>query len=1002
MEVRKSRLFLAVPFTAGLLLAGQAAYAAPSPEPAPLQATQQTLTVRGTVSDNTGETLMGVAVTEEGNSKNVAVTDLDGNFTIRVHRGAVLKFSYVGYKSMTQTVTGTSMQVTMETDAQMLDEVIAIGYGTVRKADLAGSVSVLSDKAFEAQPITNVAETFQGRVAGVTVINDGIPGGSPRIRIRGTNSINKSNEPLYVVDGLVRESGLDGINTEDISSMQILKDASSTAIYGSRGANGVVIITTKKGKAGVTNVTLDVNLGWSKASHLPDILGTKEYAQGLVDYNGVDSAELADYLNGSNPGIDWKDEVFQTGMTQNYKLVVSKGGDNTQFFISGNYMKHEGIITDSQYERYAARVNVTSEIYSWLSATVDVNASHGIGKGIGGFVVGGYNPLWIAFNYSPSMNMYVDPDVANPIYARDQYGSIQESPMATIKGANERRKDVLNGHFDLRFKIMPGLTFTTSNGVDYYNYYGYGMSSSNRFEGASSSMNNNNTNRWFLQTSNNLTYNGTFNEKHHLTATGVWEATKSTSRGMGISGDNLIMESLGWYNVGATASRNATNSYSEWSLLSGVARVIYNFDNRYMLTGTFRADGSSKLTNKKWAYFPSIAGAWTISNESFMEGLNPTISNLKLRASWGIIGNQDIAPYSTLGMLSQTSTYYGNKTAVTGFWQNAVATPDLKWEKTNQVDVGIDAAFCNGRFDVSLDWYYKHTTDALLQVTAPSYLGGSRYYMNAGKVANTGVDIAINANIIEGRDLNWSSSINASYMKNEVKEMTTGEPILYSGSMQSIISDAAIVKEGEPIGTLYGYRWAGIDTDGYDTYYTAKGEVTRNPSVDDRVVLGKATPDFTLGWNNTINYKNWSFNAFFNGAFGAKRFNVLRYAMCSPIGNARAITSPDGISGIGVDMPDPRKTENNQYIGTSSKWLENANYFRLENLSVAYTLTKEVTRFADIRLSVSAQNLFTLTSYKGTNPAAYPFADASEWVQGVDMGTAPAPRTFSVGARFTF
>lgn len=514
-------------------------------------------------------------------------------------------------------------------------------------------------------------------------------------------------------------------------------------------------------------------------------------------------------------------------------------------------------------------------------------------------------------------------------------------------------------------------------------------------------MSNNNTNRWLLQSSNNFTYINTFGEKHNLTATAVWEATKSNTRGMGISGSDLVSESVEWYNVSAAASRDASNSYSEWSLLSGVGRVIYNFDNRYMITGTLRADGSSRLSQNKWCWFPSVAVAWTASNESFFEPLKPTINNLKLRTSYGVIGNQDIAPFSTLALMSQTSTYYGNNTGVTGYWANKTPTPDLRWEKTKQFDLGLDFSMFNSRLDVSIDWYYKRTSDALLNATNPGYLGGQSYLVNAGEVSNTGFDFAINAGVIQSGDWNWNTSINASILRNRVEKMTTAEPILYSGSMMSIISDGSIIKEGEAIGSLYGFRWAGIDSEGYDTYYDADGNTTRNPTLEDRCVLGKATPSFTLGWNNTVTWRNWSLNAFFNSAFGAKRLNVLRFAMCSMIGNSRMFTSPDALSGMGKDMPDPT-VSNNQYIGNSTKWLEKADYFRLENITLGYDLKKETTRFADVHLSFSVQNLFTITGYKGINPASYSFGDAKEWQQGIDTGTNPCPRTFTFGARFTF
>ena len=660
---------------------------------------QQNDQVTGRVVDQNGEPLVGVSVVEKGNKGNGAVTDLDGKFSLRVPSKATLIVSYVGYTSKEVAVDGRQqLQVTLAENAEMLNDVVVIGYGTVKKADLAGSVSVMDNKAFKDQPLTQASDALQGRVSGVNVVSDGIPGGSVKIRVRGTNSINKSNDPLYVVDGMVRESGLDGINPEDIQSIQILKDASSTAIYGSRGANGVVIVTTKSGVKGDSKITLDASWGISNATRLPKMMDTKTYARALVDYAGKSEAELKDFLDGTNPGIDWADQMFRTGVTQNYKVVFNKGTEGMQSYVSGNYMKHEGTIKESSYERYSAKVNIKTSLKKWLDVTLDLNASRGIGKGIGELSMSGYNPLWIAFNSSPAMNMYDE----NGNYVWDPYCTIQANAYGTIHdNKSERRHDVVNGHIDLKFNIAPGLTFTTSNGIDYFNNTSYSFSTQRVQGSGNNGMGNNNAQRTMLQSTNNLTYIHSWGD-HNLTATGVWEATKSETRSMGITGKSLQVESVGWWDVQNAATRDASNSYSNWALLSGVGRVMYNYADKYMLTGTFRADGSSRFTNNKWGYFPSIAAAWTVSNEKFMESTRDVISNLKIRASYGIIGNQDISPYSTLALLTGTTTYFGTDNGVSGYWENSIATPDIKWEKTKQFDLGFDLGLFNNRIDLSL------------------------------------------------------------------------------------------------------------------------------------------------------------------------------------------------------------------------------------------------------------------------------------------------------------
>ena len=956
--------------------------------------------VSGRIVDSTGEPLIGVSVVEKGNKSNGAVTDVDGNFRLTVPAKSSVVVSYVGYKAQEVSVAGKSvLNITLQEDAEMLNDVVVIGYGTVKKADLAGSVAVMDNKAFKDQPITQATDALNGRMSGVNVVTDGIPGGSAKIRVRGSNSVTKSNDPLYVVDGMVRESGLDGINPEDIQSMQVLKDASSTAIYGSRGANGVVIVTTKTGVKGESKITVDASWGVQKATHLPKMMSTKEYANALINYGGKSEAQLKDYLDGTKPGIDWVDTMFRTGLTQNYKVVFTKGTEGMQAYVSGNYMKNEGTLEGSQYERYSAKVNLKTQLKKWLDVTVDLNASRGVGKGQSSLPGSTQNPIWIAFNSSPTMEMYDE----NGKFMQDPYCTIEPNAYGWLTAnKSERRSDVLNGHIALKFNIIKGLTFTTSNGFDYYNGTGYSFSPKSTSRSNTASMGNSNSQRLMLQSTNNLTYVGNWGD-HNLVATGVWEATKSTTTGMGISGTDLVNEGVGWWNVQNANIISASNSYSNWALLSGVGRVMYNYADRYMLTGTFRADGSSRFTNNKWGYFPSIAAAWTVTNEKFMEGTRDVLSNLKVRASYGIIGNQDIGVYSTLPMLEQIKTTFGTSTQVPGYALTRIATPDLKWEKTKQFDLGFDFGFLHNRLELSVDYFNKQTSDAILGTTTSSALGSFGYNINVGKVANHGFDISLNARIFETKDFSWQSSLNGTYLKNEVKKLTDQQKVIHSGSFQSVIVDPVITKEGEALGSFYGYEWAGIDADGYDTYWSTDDDgnrvASRNPKDEDRKVLGKSTPDFTLGWNNTLTYKNWSLNAFFNSAFGVQRLNALRFAMNSMIGNSRMFTDADYVKEIGKTMPNPT-VANNNYIGASSKWVENANYFRCENVTLAYEMPKSMTKFADIRLSFSVQNLFTITNYKGSNPASY--NGDGDITGGIDCGTYPTPRTFTFGIRMNF
>ncbi len=999
MKKEKEKLFRVLPLAVGLLLVGGNAMAIPVSAPVEYSVNQQTSQVTGVVNDANGDPLIGVNVVEKGNTHNGAITDMDGKFVLNVSPNATLVFSYIGYKPVEVPVNGQrNITVTLHEDSEALDEVVVIGYGAVRKADLAGSVAVMDNKQFKDQPVTRIEDALQGRVSGISVTSSGVPGGDLKIRVRGASSINKSNDPLYVVDGIVRESGLEGINPEDIQSMQILKDASSTAIYGSRGANGVVLVTTKTGKAGQTQVVFDASVGFSNAYHIPEMMGTKEYAQALVDYKGADRDALTGYLDGSNPGIDWMDVLLRTGVTQNYKVAISKGNEDTQFYVSGNYLNTKGVITDTDFTRYSVKANVHSKLYKWLELTADVNLSQSNGSGAG-FNQSQENPIWVGLNYSPTMEMYND----KGSYNTDPYNNIQNNPYGMLhENQNDRKRNVVSGHVDLKFNILKGLTFTTTNGIDYSDHKGYSFSST-RVQ-TQNGMGNTNTYNMVLQTTNNLTYMGSWN-KHSLTATAVWEATSSETRYMEITGKNLSAEQVGYWDVKNAKTRDASNSYSNWNLLSGVARVMYNYADKYMLTGTFRADGSSRFTNQKWGYFPSIAAAWTVTKEEFMKDVK-ALSDLKIRASYGIIGNQDIDPYSTLGLMTSTSFNFGTGTTYTGYWANGLATPDLTWEKVKQFDLGIDLGFFKNRLTVSVDYFDKRTSDALLKRTAPNYVGGTSYWVNAGEVSNKGIDLTITGRIIQNDNLQWTSSLNGSYLKNKVTKLTAEEPVIYGASPSpGTVDPATIVKEGEAIGTFYGYKWAGLTKNDkgefVDSYYTKDGQITTNPSGEDKMVLGCANPDFTLGWNNTITYKNWDFNVFFNAAFGAQRLNLVDFAMNSMVGASMFVTAKDHFDNVGKTMPTPGATNSN--YGNSSKWLENADYLRCENISIAYTLPRKVTKFADIRFSLSAQNLFTITGYKGIDPAGASFsANSVDVDNGMDMGAYPNPRTITLGVRMNF
>lgn len=999
------RLLQTMPLMAGMLLGGTTLAVANELNPV-VQEQQQSISVTGTVVDQNGEPLMGVNVIEKGTT-NGTMTDMDGRFTLSVPGNATLQISYIGYTTEEVVVNNqTKLNITLKEDSQNLDELVVVGYGVVRKADLAGSVAVLDSKNFKDQPIVQVSDALQGRVSGVQVQNSGVPGGTVKIRVRGSGSINRSNDPLYVIDGIVRESGLTGLNPEDIRSMQVLKDASSTAIYGSRGANGVVLITTKTGKANTREITLDAKVGIGTVAKRYETLSPYEFANLYNTYrpNTFTHEQLSAFQNGT-AGTDWQDQIYQTGITQDYKLTFSGGSDKIQYLVSGNYVGQDGVVIENKNERFQARANITSQVTDWLHVTADVNASHNI-RHSGDFSAGKGNIVNVAMNYSPVLGILNE----DGSYTRDPYSALtQNNPVGMLKEqTGETITDIVNARMDLKFDILPGLTFTTSNGIDYNDLKAYSFSTK-KVTNSNNSMGNNDTYRMTLQTTNNLTYTNKWGD-HALTATAVYEATHSETRYMALNGSGLLTESVGWWNVNMASSRTVSNSYSEWALMSGVGRVMYNYKDRYMLTGTIRADGSSKFQNNKWGWFPSIAAAWSLGNEDFMQNQN-LVQDMKIRASYGVIGSQAIDPYGTLGLMQQAMYAFGGSSQYTGYWiGTSVATPDLTWETTHQLDLGLDFSILNHRLNFSFDYFDKKTKDGLLQRTIANYDGGGSYWVNAAEVSNRGIDFSIDATVFDTPDFTWSTTLNGTYLKNEVTGLGGLDFVSGTTPAAGMIPNDGVtrVEVGQPIGAFYGYIWNGLDETGHDSFVDLDGNGTIDSN--DRTFIGKANPDFTLGWNNTFRWKNWDLNLFFTGSFGADRLNLVRFTGTAMTGDFAFITLREylndnyDVAREAARYPSVTVTSNDyQSASTSTKFLESASYFRLDNLSLSYNLPKSVAKFADLRFTFSCQNLFTITSYKGMDPAGISFMSSGVDVNdGIDLGAYPLTRTYTLGVRMNF
>ncbi len=957
--------------------------------------TQEQIKISGTIKNEAGDIVVGTTIFVKENSLIGTVADEDGRYSLTVPVGSTLTASFLGYQTLERKVLKGihHYDFILKEESKTLDDVIIIGYGEVKKSDLTGSVSTIGSRNFSDQPVKSVSDILQGRTSGVEVTTiSGMPGAAAKVRVRGTTSINKSSDPLYVIDGIISSSGLDGINPQDIQSMEVLKDASSTAVYGSRGANGVIIITTKGGSEGRANISFDAKVGVSNIRKNYNLLSPYEYALALNDIRGagtISDTDVEAYRRGEK-GINWVDLLTRTAITQNYNLGVSGGAKRVRYLISGNILDQEAVTIASKYMRYGVRANIDADVRPWLSVSAKLHGSILHQKN--------GSPNWFhVLNFSPTMEMR---DPVTGIYNNDPYNiGTGNNPYGVMQ---ETKSDSysynLNANMRLLFKIAKGLTLSVQGGYDYDHHPTYTFASSKVAPGATSSMSNASTVHRYWQNTNNLAYSGTFNG-HTISANAVWEMSGVVDTALSVSGTGLNNESVGYWDIGNAAVRSESNSYTEASLMSGIIRLNYDYKKRYFVTAAFRADGSSKFQKRnRWGFFPSAAIAWDIAKENFMRNQS-VVEHLKLRASYGVTGNEAISAYSTLGMLSATSYGWGTSTGYTGYWGNTFATPDLTWEKTTQFDVGLD--FTIHKINFSFDWFKKSTVDLLFQKQVPHYNGGGTYWVNQGALENMGFEMSLNTFVVD-RAVKWETSVNATYIENKVVDLA-GNDFVLTANYSDLGGPMQIMKPGYPLGSFYVYDWVGFNDKGANLYRKADGSLTTSPTSADLVTKGQATPKWTLGWNNTISWRNLSLNIFFNGALGMQRLNISRFTTASMSGVSRFITLRDAYFQGWDYVNDKSKAKypsisntDNKSFANSDFWLEDASFFKLKNITLSYMIPRYVTRFAEIHLSVSAQDVFTLTKYKGMDPEVYSGYD------GLDYGAYPVPRTFTFGVKLVF
>lgn len=944
--------------------------------------------VTGTVVDQNDEPLMGATVIVKGTASGTS-TDLDGNFTINAAQGKTLVVSYVGYTTKEVPVKGTNLKITLNEDAALLDEVVVIGYGTMTRKDLTGSISTVNSKDLNVGAYTDPGQLLQGKVPGLVVVQNSDPnGGVNSITLRGASTLNGSTSPLYVVDGIPGVN-LNLIPPADIESIDVLRDASATAIYGSKAANGVIIVTTKKGSDGPARVTYQGYVSWEKIAHDNKMLTADQ----LRAYAAENDLILK---NDKGADTNWAKETQRTGFATNHSLSISGGNKTTNYNASLTYTKRDGIIKGVGNNLFTGRAYVETKVLKerlTLAAGINGNVRKEWGvprNDKGGSVYEAmyyYSPLVPVYNNEGGW--YEDSSISqnyNPLSL-----IYEDRSMATFKRMQFTGKASL--------KIIEGLLLNANFSYETQNYhyrdYMSTQSQTNKKHGESSQ---NVTNDWAKLMEIYANYDKTFNQDHKLAlmAGYSWEEHKN-GYGLGARGYNFWDDTTGWNNLSYANSYDTDpfwgNLENHTKMISFYGRVNYSYAGRYIAQAAVRRDGASVFgSNNKWATFPSASVAWRLSEESFIKDLG-IFTDLKLRAGWGQSGNSqgfDIYAakffYDTYGSPNVRFDYVDPVTgAVTSYKGIAAArnvNDDLKWETTTMLNLGLDFAFLNGRINGTIEWYNKSTKDMIWDypVSMAKY-PVSTLCANVGKMRNRGIELTINAVPIQTRDWNWSTSLNFSHNKNEVVSVSNTEfnaGILNRGKLDfpglSAGCDIQRIVEGKPIGSFYMWQWAGYDDRGVSTFYDYNADgtpvldengnhaTTSNPGQEDRMYVGNAQPKLTMGWNNTITWKNFDLNFFFTGVFGQKIFNENRafYSYMGAIEQGKNVIS----SILDEQLPTDGLA---QY--PSDRYLENGSYFKLATLTLGYTFRNCFNGWLkDLRLYVSGNNIFTITGYKGRDP----------------------------------
>ena len=1038
-------------------------------------ASAQNTVVKGRVTDTSGEPLIAVTVYESGNTSNGTVTDMDGNYTISVPSAATLIFSCLGYEEIQEAVAKRStINVTMAEEQLSLDaaEVVSVGYGSVTRRDLTGSVSKVDMGEIMKTPVTNFDQALTGRVAGVVVTtSDGSLGAEANITIRGNNSLTQSSAPLYVIDGFPSESSLAlSLNSADIESIDILKDASATAIYGARGANGVIVITTKQGVEGKPKVSFSASWTANKIYNKVDLMDAYEFVDFQTDmysasgntniyltHDGETLYTVDDYRNANT--IDWQDMIYRTALVQNYNVSVTGGSkeSGTRYAASFSVLDQDGIIVNSNFQRYQGKINLSQNIGKKIKADLNVNYSRSVTAGTNPtaaqqassasgwllYSVWGYRPvkpLWDTTSDDEFLMSPIDEDIADS-------NDYRFNPALSVR--NEYRKtiqDYLNAQAGLTYTIIPDLvlkvtgTYTLQdrkreefNGTQTYTGYD-GSPSGNGINGAIYWTN------WVTWLNENtLTWTKHIRRAHHLTLLGGLTFQGQSQDYKGTKSTNMTTEELGLDGMHTGNYQSVTPYEYNWRMMSGFVRLNYNYRYKYYLTASFRADGSSKFPkHNQWGYFPSGSIAWNFNREDLLKD-SSWLKNGKLRLSWGLTGNnRTTTPYDfytqyvVLPGSSETGDYVFNGEIVTGYFPGNLGNNKLKWETTEQWNAGLDLTFFeNDRIKLTVDWYMKNTYDLLLNATMPSSSGYETAMMNIGSMRNTGWEISLETLNINKKNFQWTTSFNIAFNRNKVTALTSGQQsLLTSVSWDQRFNSQYpyITQVGKPSGMMYGYIYDGTYKaddfiggslkDGVP-YLSSVAKTSVRPGdpkyrdinkdgiVDDndRTIIGCGQPLHTGGFGNSFYFYGFDVNIFFSWSYGNDVLNANRLIFENgSISNLNQFSSYrnrfDAVKNPDSDIP--RIGANGMFV-YSSRVVEDASFLKLRNVSVGYTLPRRVLRtmhFDTMRVYVSADNIWTLTGYTGPDPEVS--TRNSVLTPGFDWSAYPRAFGLTAGVSFTF